>query len=298
MHFRRLFLPAFFATFSYSTIAFGEECRDWLVADFWKTANHDTVQICLASGRSLTDRTDMGATPLHLAAAASTPETVLELLRYGADVSLTTGDGLTPLHFAARESTHGTVVSYLLAWGSEVDKRIPPDTCFARTCADTALHLAASRPKSAPILAALLTGGANPTPKDKNGRKPLQRAVVGAGIAEVDVLLKAGAGVDETDFDGNTALHVLSKNKSNELAIAERLIAAGADVDAHRDDDVTPLISIAYYTSNPEVFALLLAHSEDPCHTSKNGTTALTGHNYNPVLTKDGSYWSLHEQCF
>ena len=297
MYSRRLFLPVFFATFFYSTIVFGEECPDWLVADFWKTANPDTAQRCLASGRSLTDRTDMGETPLHLAVAASTPETVLVLLKSGADVSLTNVDGLTPLHIAARETTHGTVVSYLLVWGSEVDKRIPPDTCLAGTCADTALHLAASRPKAAPILAALLTGGADPTSNDGKGREPLQRAVVGAGIAEIDVLLKAGADIDDTDFDGNTALHVLSKNKSNELGIAKRLIAAGADVDAHRDDDVTPLISMAYYTSNPEVFALLLSHSEAPCHTSKKGTTALTGHNYNPVLTKDDSYWSLHEQC-
>jgi ankyrin repeat protein len=251
----------------------------------------------LVAGRSLTERSDIGECPLHLAAAAAIPETVLFLLEAGADVSLTTTDGLTPLHVAARHTTHAAVISYLLVWGSEVDKRIPPDDCWGFTCADTALHLAADRPTGAPILAALLASGADANSYDSKGREPLQRAVVSANPAEIEVLLKAGADVDGKDYDGNTALHVISKNDINELVIAQRLIAAGADVDAHRDDDVTPLISAAYYTSNPDVFALLLSHSEDPCHSSETGTTALTGHDFNPALTKDETYWSLHEQC-
>ncbi|WP_375699363.1 ankyrin repeat domain-containing protein [Pseudophaeobacter sp. TrK17] len=298
MHYRRLFLPALLATFPYSTAAFSEECPDWLVTDFWKTAKPDAAQGCLAAGRSMTERTDIGESPLHLAAAVAAPETVLFLLRSGADASLTTADGLTPLHVAARDSMQGSVISFLLVWGSEVDKHIPPDTCFyPRTCADTALHLAADRSQAAQILAALLAGGADVNSSDSEGRKPLQRAAVGAGLAEIDVLLKAGASVEETDFAGNTALHVVSKNKSNEFSIAQRLIAAGADVDADRDDDVTPLISAAYYTNNPEVFTLMLSHSEDPCHSSKTGTTALTGHDFNPALKKDETYWSVHEQC-
>lgn len=298
MRSKQLLLTAFLATFCCSTIALGEECSDWLVSDFWKAANPDAVQSCLAAGRSLTERTDIGETPLHLAAAASAPETVLLVLSSGADVSLTTVDGLTPLHVAARDTSHSTIISYLLVWGSQINKRIPPDTCYyPRTCADSALHIAADRPTGAPILAALLAGGADPNQNDSKGRKPLQRAAVSAGLAEIDVLLKAGADVDESDFDGKTALHVLSQNKSNELVIANRLITAGADVDAHRDDDVTPLISTAYYTTNPEVFALLLSHSEDPCHASDAGTTALTGHDFNSALTKDDTYWSLHEQC-
>lgn len=289
--------PTCLAAVFFSTSAYGAECLGWLTPDFWKTAKPAAVQSCLAADRSLTERTDTGATPLHLAAAASIPETVLFLLRSGADVSLTTAGALTPLHVAALDTTHSAVIAYLLLWGSEVDKRIPPDTCYTTTCAEGAIHLAADRPAAAPILAALLAGGADPTHIDSKGREPLQRAVVSAGLSEIDVLLKAGANVDEADFDGNTALHVISQNKANELAIAKRLIAAGADVDAQRDDDVTPLIAVAYYTTNPEVFALLLSHSEDPCHASKKGTTALTGHDFNDALTKDETYWSLHEKC-
>lgn len=293
----RKFLPVLFVSVWCATIAHGEECPGWLVTDFWKTANPQTVLGCLTARRSLTERTEIGETPLHLAAAASEPETVLELLRSGADVSLTTADGLTPLHVAARHTVHGMVISYLLVWGSEVDKRIPPDTCFTRTCADTALHLAADRSKAAPVLAALLAGGADVDHDDSTEREPLQRAAASAGLAEIDVLLKAGAAVDETDSDGNTALHVVSENKTGELAIAKRLIAAGADVDAQRDDGVTPLITAAYYTSDPDVFALLLSHSKDRCHASEKGTTALTGHDFNKMLEKDEAYWSLHEQC-
>lgn len=299
MRSKRLLLPVFLAACSYSTIAFGEECPGWLTKDFWKAAKPDEAQRCLATGRSLTERSDNGESPLHLAAAAAIPGTVLILLKSGADVSLTTTDGHTPLHVAARDSVHGTVISYLLVWDSEVDKRVPPDTCFnyLRTCADTALHLAADRPTAAPILAALLAGGADPDAEDGKGQRPLQRAALGASLTEIDVLIKAGAGVGEEDFLGNTALHVTPKNKPSELAIAQRLIAAGADVDAQRDDGVTPLIMAAYYTSIPEVFALLLSHSEDPCHPSEVETTALTGHDSNPALTKDETYWSLHEQC-
>ena len=299
MRLKRLFLPVFLVIYSSPAVALADACPDWLVPDFWTTAKSNSVQSCLAAGRRLTERTDIGESPLHLAAATAAPETVLSLLRSGADVSLTTVKGLTPLHVAARDTTHGTVISYLLVWGSEVDKRVPPDTCFnyLRTCADSPLHLAADREQAAHILAALLAGGADPNVDDSKGRKPLQRATVSAGLLEIDVLLRAGASVGETDFEDNTALHVVAQNKSNGLVIAQRLIAAGADVDAQRNDDVTPLISAAYYASNPEVFALLLSHSEDPCHASKIGTTALSGHVFNPALIKDDAYWSLHEQC-
>lgn len=297
MRSKRLFLPVFLAACFYSKIAIGEECPGWLNANFWEAAIPDETQNCLMAGRSLTERSDIGESPLHLAAAVAIPETVLFLLRSGADVSLTTTDGLTPLHIAARHTTHAAVISYLLVWGSEVNKRIPPDNCWRLTCADTALHLAADRPTGTPILAALLAGGADVSSYDSKGREPLQRAVVSANLAKIEILLNAGARVDGKDSDGNTALHVISKNNINELVIAQKLIAAGADVDAHRDDDVTPLISAAYYTSNPEVFALMLSHSEEPCHASETGTTALTGHDFNPALTKDETYWSLHEQC-
>jgi len=145
MRFKRLVLNAFFASLSCSTGAFGEECPDWLETDFWKSAEPEEVHSCLQAGRSLFERTDDGETPLHLSVAAASPDTVLELLRSGADVSLTTTDGLTPLHVAARDTIHGTVISYLLVYGSEVDKRIPPNLCYAGTCAETALHLAADR---------------------------------------------------------------------------------------------------------------------------------------------------------
>ncbi|WP_300435239.1 hypothetical protein [uncultured Mameliella sp.] len=98
--------------------------------------------------------------------------------------------------------------------------------------------------------------------------------------------MKAGAAIDEKDFEGNTALHVVPQNKTNELFVAQRLIAAGADVDAQRDDEVTPLIAVAYYTTDPNVFAFFLAQSDDPCHASATETTALTGHDFNPALTE------------
>ncbi|WP_323768965.1 ankyrin repeat domain-containing protein [Antarctobacter sp.] len=297
MRYKHLFLSSFFVGVSFASLAVAADCPVWLTPGFWETAQVQDVQTCLASDRGLTERTETGETPLHLAASTARPETVLALLQLGADVSLTTVEGLTPLHHAARDSSYSAVVSYLLVWGSEVDKRIPPDTCYTGTCADTALHLASDRPNSAPILAALLAGGADPDADDSKGREPLHRATERADLPEIEVLLKAGAAIGETDFDGNTALHVVPQNKTNELAIAQRLIAAGADVDAKRDDNVTPLITVAYYTTNPDVFALLLAHSDAPCHSSKTGTSALTGHAFNGALTKDETYWSLHEKC-
>ncbi|MGS4915468.1 MULTISPECIES: ankyrin repeat domain-containing protein [Mameliella] len=297
MHIRTLLSISLFTSILAPAVATAASCDIWLSKEFFSVSTPDEIQACLDAGRTLSERSDNGETPLHFAATAGSPESVLHLLRLGADVSLTTATGRTPLHSAAEQTDHSAVISYLLLWGSEIDKRIPPDTCRIGTCADSALHLAADRPDAAPILAALLLGGADPNSADAEGRKPLQRAVTSAGLAEVDVLLRGGAGVDEVDFDGNTALHVVTRNTLNELAIAERLIAAGADVDHQRDDDVTPLISAAYYTENPEVFALMMKHSEDPCHSSSTGTTALTGHAYNKALAQDEAYWKLHEQC-
>ena len=64
MRSRVLLLPVFLAACSYSTIAFGEECPRWLDADFWKAAKPEEARSCLAAGHSLTERSDIGESPL------------------------------------------------------------------------------------------------------------------------------------------------------------------------------------------------------------------------------------------
>jgi uncharacterized protein len=86
----------------------------------------------------------------------------------------------------------------------------------------------------------LLSRGARVNDASRNRMRvaPLHSALAGSDIAIADLLLAAGADVNAVQADGYTPLHEAAQN--GDQAMAERLVAAGADAQARLDDGSTP----------------------------------------------------------
>ncbi|MBT54757.1 MAG: hypothetical protein CMF72_15325 [Mameliella sp.] len=283
-----------------ASAALADECPAWLTSEFHASATLEGIDDCLSSGRLLTERTDAGETPLHLAAgAARTADGIRALLRIGADITLSTEAGWTPLHSAAAQGTAPAVVSALLVYGADIEASAEPDWwCMRKHCSVTPLILASGRKDDAiDVLTTLLGAGARVDVRDQDMQTPLHHAAANRGLAEVEVLLTAGADVSAEDAAGETPLHQVARRPDADPAVVALLLQAGALVDAKKDEDTTPLILASYYVSDPAVVQILVKHSEDPCFKDDKERSALDGILYNENLEKDDLYWSLSEIC-
>ncbi len=107
-----------------------------------------------------------------------------------------------------------------------------------------------------------------------NARSPLHVAADEGNHARVERLLAAGAELDAGDDDADTALHLAARagESASHLAIVADLLAAGADPDKANSDGERPLLSAA---GSKAFTAALLAGGADPDATDPDGDTAL-----------------------
>jgi hypothetical protein len=134
---------------------------------------------------------------------------------------------------------------------------------------NTALHWAA-RMGLAGVCKELLTKGADVEARNTAGLTPLMAAAEHVdgyrpGGAE-DVLLAAGAKVDEEDRQGETALHKAVVNPG----LCARLAAAGARVD-HKDKRGRSALHKAVDKNRATSAGILLGHGADPSLLDKKG---------------------------
>jgi ankyrin repeat protein len=123
--------------------------------------------------KAINARDEHARTALHLAAWAGSAPALEALVKAGADVALGAVDRTTALHFAVKKGVAG--VEVLLAAGA------PVDAACARTD-KTPLHLAAAA-ANAPVVAALLAGGANRALRTKQGATARDLAAENAELA-------------------------------------------------------------------------------------------------------------------
>jgi len=108
--------------------------------------------------------------------------------------------------------------------------------------------------------------------QDIEGLSLLQCAVLGSQMEIVDYLIAQGCNVNSKASNGASALHYAANGNGRGKEMVQRLIAAGAHVEAKDNDDCTPF----FYAYDLEAAQVLLKHGADINSQRKSdGATAL-----------------------
>lgn len=203
-----------------------------------------------------------GDRPLHLAAAAGSPELVEMLLDAGADPNGRSGRGETPLHAAAgADEYRGVAVTRLLV-ARGADARVTD------VLGETPVHKAAERDSVELLLyyagagaAAGVDAGADAgvdagvdlSAPNAWGATPLDRAVEGHRDRATEALYRLGAGVSWTrHFEPP----LLAAARTDDVDRAQRLLAFGAD--PRRAFDGKSALEVARDSGSAGVLAVLI----------------------------------------
>eukprot|EP00052_Salpingoeca_macrocollata_P008743 m.68989 g.68989 ORF g.68989 m.68989 type:complete len:582 (-) comp16746_c0_seq1:26-1771(-) len=198
---------------------------------------------------------------LHCAAystAPTAPEIVQILLEHGAECNTQDVYGNTPLIFATRQGKHSNIVRMLLNAGA--------DPLLEDDGGVTALHYAAFMGKPAMVEALLAAGAAqvlkmHQDPTEHSPLFPLYQAARGGFLRCCELLLDAGAPVNQATYTGKRALHAAAD--SYFLQVVRLLLERGADINATDETGISTLSMAASRGWAPMV-ELLLEFNADP----------------------------------
>lgn len=205
----------------------------------WSTGDVRKSRLLLEAGADVNVRSQMGRTPLLVAAGTNgASETVKLLLAKGANANIADSTGITPLIAAANVNDTATV-RLLLAAGADVNAR----SALSQTA---------------------LMGGA------LNGNAQVVKMLLDRK-AEIDVASAPASGITKNgpvQFGLITALHLAAV--AGGAGAVELLLNAGASVDPLDVRGMTPLMSaVATDRPSPRVIDLLLKKGADPSIRSK-----------------------------
>jgi ankyrin repeat protein len=244
-----------------------------------------SVKVLLSAGARVNVKRLGGRTVLHFAAQGGQAETVELLLRHGADARATADDGRTPLHVAALGC-----VEVLLAHGADVNAK--------DGAGRTPISYAAENGADA-LVAKLAERGA--------ALGVFEAAILGTTDLLGPILAQRPAAVRDRDGHQRTPLHYAASR--GQVAVAEMLLAAGADPNAHDEHGVTPL-ELAVEAGSPQLVETLLAHHANPDPRLQGGSSErhaadVDSKETRPVvppverpLDRAGSLAALEQACF
>jgi uncharacterized protein len=229
--------------------AFGTPALHWRV----RVDDLEGARLLLKAGADPNGLTERGITPLNLAVDNGNADMVKLLLGAGADAKQVEPTGETLLMIASQVGVV-SIVEQLLSRGAQVDAR---DPVFGQTAL-----MYAARAGHADIVGSLLAHGANPNVATKVGPTPsfiAPNSVPGFGFG-VGILrggVPADRGRREPTPGGMTPL--LYAARHDRVEVAEKLVQAGADVNAKEANGIWPLL-MAISNDNMRIAHFLLAH--------------------------------------
>lgn len=149
----------------------------------------------------------------------------------------------------------------------------PNTTLDAHDSNGDTLLLLACRSKNAAAVHILIWQGANPNARAKSGMTCLQESALVGDMESIDELIAGGAALEAHEpRTGWTALH-FAANSDND-AVVQALLVAGANVDARDAKGNTPLM-IAAFKARARNVEILANYGAQLNAKNSNGLTAL-----------------------
>jgi uncharacterized protein len=205
-----------------------------------------------------------GPPPLVLAAGLGATGVVAALLGRGADVNARGAGGRTPLMLAS-ESGSLQCVEALINAGAGLDLQAEDGGTALMTAVDWGRR---------DVMRSLIGAGADVNIQDDEGWSCLLVAIFQGDAGLLGELIDDGADIDANVFaTGQTAL--LQAIEGDKFEIADLLVAAGADVNRHRDGQPTPLMAAAA-KGRAELVRLLIDKGADLNVRTDDRRTALS----------------------
>jgi ankyrin repeat protein len=222
-----------------------------------------SATLLLAAGANINDTAPDGTSALVIAAYSDHDAFAAFLLDHGADPNGAAA-GYTALHIAVLTANselvrallaHGANPNAQLTMGTPV-RRFEEDLVLPQSLAGATPFLVAARLAEVDIMRILAAAGANPQAATRIGVTPLMAAVVpdrrslalrslqaeqaaNQTLEAVRLILQLGADVNETNAEGDTALHIAAWKGAN--AIIRLLVEKGAKLDVKNKVGQTPL---------------------------------------------------------
>ncbi|GGG39162.1 hypothetical protein GCM10011344_45060 [Dokdonia pacifica] len=202
---------------------------------------------------------DRGRNPLHAIAYKSNDSAIFSyFIEKGVDVNLQDKDGDSPFMNAANSNTL-EIVQFL----SEYVKDLNVKDENGRS----ALAMAVNR-NTSDVVAFLLEKGADIQTKDKDGNSlayyllnTFRAKDSKVFDAKLKLLQENGLSMNQTQYDGNTLLHLATQK--NNLALLKRVVAFDIDVNAKNNEGYTALHIAAMKAENDEILKCLLSLGAD-----------------------------------
>ena len=237
--------------------------------------NVDITKTLITAGadvrhRSVTSDGFGGRTPLHHAANHnSNPRILRLLLEAGADVNAKTDLGSVPLHAAAGNPNPDIALTLLRAGGD-------PNVQY-KGLKYAPLHVAAEDGSTGSVVDVLISWGANPNLKSRNGYVPLVLAIRSENPHDqvALALIAGGTDLDSRDNWTNSVLHQAASMEDVNPVVVGALIRAGADVNSTTKFGITPLHYAAGNNRQSDAIKLLVAAGASVTVRDTRGHTAL-----------------------
>ena len=228
---------------------------------------HEILKGLLSRKASLKAKDDDGSTALFYAANGNQPETVKYLHSLGADINEPDNEGATPLIDSAYLGNTGSVTA-LLELGASTAGWEKKHGCSAFLSAARGYGIPGAQHRCMQLL---FEHGADVNERSLVGKTALMYLATHAWSSlDLQYLIERGAGLNLTDYEGETALH--RATHAHNVSCVLTLLAAGADPNIRCSIGMTPLHWAALNCNELIVDALLSAGANPLVETDAGNT--------------------------